>query len=100
MWWETEVLASLKRSEKLLGRILEEERNMSKVVDDLVVQVQGLRGVVDSADALLAKLFALIQGAIDTGDVAKVQAALDDLKVQQSDLAAAVAANTPPGPTP
>lgn len=76
----------------------EREKHMTKVVDDLVGQVKSLRGVVDSADALLAKLFALIQGAIDTGDVTKVQAALDDLKAQQTDLANAVAANTPPAP--
>ncbi len=91
MWWETEVLG-------VLRDLVREVKKMSKAVDDLVVQVGAMKGVVDSANGLLAKLFALIQGALDTGDLAKVQTALDDLKAQQASLADAVAANTPPTP--
>ena len=75
---------------------------MSQQVDDLVVAVAELRTVADSSEALLDKLFGIIQGAIDTGDLAKVQTAVDELKAEAAELAAAVVRNTPaePPPTP
>jgi FtsZ-binding cell division protein ZapB len=71
---------------------------MSQQVDALVAEVARVKTVNQSAKDLLVKLFALVQSAIDTGDMAKVQAAVNDLKAQDDDLAAAVTANTPASP--
>ncbi len=71
---------------------------MSQQIDALVAEVARVKTVNQSAKDLLVKLFALVQSAIDTGDMAKVQQAVNDLKAQDDDLAAAVTANTPASP--
>ena len=68
---------------------------MSATVDSLVAQVAQIKTTGDSAIALLQKLFTLLQGAVDTGDMGKVQQAIDDLKAETQSLADAVTANTP-----
>lgn len=72
--------------------------SMSQVVDDLVAQVAAQKTVVDSVKTLLSQLFTLVQQGISTGDLAKAQQALDDLKAQDQALTDAVTANTPPTP--
>lgn len=96
MFWKLKVWNKLLAVEALLNQVLEREKHMSKVVDDLAAEVAGLKSVIVSAETLLTKLFALVQGAIDTGDITKVQVVIDDLKAQKAELAASVEANTPP----
>lgn len=69
---------------------------MAQVIDDLVAKVAALTDVESSAIALLNSLHALLQSAVSTGDIAKVQQAVDDLEAGRAALAGAVVANTPP----
>ncbi len=78
-----------------LRLLTERVKNMASAVDDLVAQVAAQKTVIDSTVTLLNKLTLLLQGAINTGDMAKVQAVVDDLKAQDKALADAVTANTP-----
>jgi len=81
-----------------LHRIDERLCKMAQVVDDLVAQVAKQKTVLASVKELLQKLFAIVQAGISTGDLAKAQAALDDLKAQDDEIAQAVIDNTPPTP--
>lgn len=68
---------------------------MSKAVDDIVAEVAAMKTEVDSTKTLLEKLFAAWQTGIDSGDMVKMQQALNDLRAQKQELADAVIANTP-----
>lgn len=80
---------------KMLDHLKCQGEKMSQVIDDLVAQVEAQKTVKESVKTLLAKLFALVQAGINSGDLAKAQAALDDLKAQDQELSDAVTANTP-----
>lgn len=65
------------------------------LLDTLEAKVTELTEVVDSAEELLGELARLLQEAINSGNPARIQAVVDALESQKSELAAAVAANTP-----
>ena len=83
------------RIERKLDSLLSNERMQTMTLDDVLVKVGALTTVVDSAEALLATLNQQLQEAIALGDMAKVQAIADSIDANRSELAAAVAANTP-----
>lgn len=75
-------------------------------LDDLEAEVDANTDVVASAVLLLDTIHQELQDALDTGDPAKIQEALDKLSASKDSLAAAVARNTDaaaepaPEPTP
>lgn len=73
-------------------------RTMSAAIDQLVAEVAEIKTVEASEAALLDKLFGLLQAAVDTGDIAKVQSAITDLQAVKADAVAAIARNTPAEP--
>ena len=81
----------------------QEFQNMSRQLDALVEEVAALRGVTDSAVALIGSLADQIEHL--QNDPAALQALADDLRAQRTNLATAVLLNdgdptndpTPPG---
>lgn len=71
---------------------------MAGELDNLTAQVNEIKGVAESAGALLAGLHQMLLDAIASGDPAQIQALADNLGATKVALAAAVAAN--PLPTP
>lgn len=78
--------------------LLKRVSHMSEAVDALVQTVSELSTVVDSENALLDQVFALLQAAIDSGDMAKVQQAKNDLEAKKAEMVAAIVRNTPAAP--
>lgn len=71
-----------------------QERIMA-VLDDLTANVTANTSAVQSAITLLGNLKAQLDAAIASGDPAKLQALSDALGKNDTDLAAAITANTP-----
>lgn len=71
--------------------------------EDLKTDVAALRGVADSAAALIAGLAAKLDEALALGDPeqikAEIQKVRDELNAEKAELAAAVEAGTRPRPT-
>src|SRR5437868_2583647 len=78
----------------LLQQMIGMEKRMSKELDDLTTQVTANTTVEESAVTLIKGLAAQIAAA--GTDPAKLQALQASLNTSATDLAAAVAANTPP----
>lgn len=95
-----EINGKLGRALLRLDWIEREVLRMSQTVDNLVAQVAAQRTVIDGTKTLLSSMWTQLQGALDTGDLQKVQTALDDLKAQDAELAKAVVDNTPAARTP
>lgn len=83
----------LSRAIQLLVNIHANQETVMAALDDLAEQVAANKTVIGSALTLI-KGFATRLEAAGT-DVAKLAALKDDLKSQDEELAAAVAANTP-----
>lgn len=94
-----ETLADLKnqlrRVERKLDTVIQKENEMSAEMDDLTAKVAANGEVDASAIVLLQGLKQMLDDAIASGDPAALKALSDSLGAQQSDLSAAVAANTP-----
>ena len=74
---------------------------MSQAVDELKAAVERQRTISASVVELVNGLRAQLQAAIDNGDLGEVQKLVDELEVEQDNLAAAIATNTPaPSPDP
>jgi len=71
---------------------------MATPIEDLVREVSESRTVNGSAVTLLAGLKAALDAAIAANDMSMVIAAAADLDAQQSELVAAITANTPVSP--
>lgn len=84
----------------LLRRMDQLEKHMSVLVDQLVSEVAANKSATDSAVALLKLLMDKIQSGIDSGDLDKIQQAVNDVHADTGALAAAVVANTPAAPAP
>lgn len=69
-------------------------------VKELTDEVAVIRTVAESENALLSKIFGLLQAAVDTGSIDNVKAAVAALKSEQASMEAAIAANTPTEPPP
>lgn len=80
---------------RMLFLILFKEVKMSQAVDALVAEVTEVKGVQESAKALIEKAVVLLEGAISTGDMQAVIEATNALKASTDPLAAAVAAGAP-----
>lgn len=94
--------------------ILNKEIAMSNEVDALVAEVAAVKATAaalkdasDKSEALMDKLFALLQGAVTTGDLAAVKEQTDALAAERAsiaqetaDLVAAVGRDTPAEPAP
>lgn len=90
--------AKLDRIINLLQAVLFKEARMSAELDALSAQVAATNTVEQSAITLLEGIAAQLAAIKD--DPAKIEALATSLKAQSDSLAAAVAANTPAGPTP
>ena len=64
---------------------------MSAETDQMVSDIAAIKDVEVSAKAALDAIFAKLQTAVTTGDLAQVQAALDEAKAAKEALAAAIA---------
>lgn len=91
-FWDS---AWARRIENKLDAVLQQEREEIMTLDDVKNKVTEMASVVDSAEALLADLHQRLIDAIALGDMAKVQEIADAIDAQKTELAAAVAANTP-----
>lgn len=85
---QTKILATLNVVKK-------QEESIMPTLDDLTADVQSQGTVIQSAEALLSGLSQQLKDALAANDPAKVQGIIDAIDAQKSDLAAAVAANTP-----
>ena len=94
---ETAVL--LREAVSTLTTILERIDTMLQQITDLGTKVAALTSAAESAEALLGglktALDAAIANAVTSGDLAQLQQLSETLGTQTSNLAAAVAANTP-----
>ena len=88
------------RLETLLRIIINRQETEMGVLDDLEVEVSGLAGVVESAVTLLDRIGAELRVALDSGDPARIRAAIDELDARKVALAEAVARNTVAEPVP
>ena len=79
-----------------LNRILLNQEKIMSALDDLTAQVAANKTVIDSALALINGIAARITAA--GTDPAALAALTTSLKSEDDELAAAVAANTPPTP--
>lgn len=70
---------------------------MSAALDKLTAEVAEMSSAVDSALSLIAGLAQQIRDLKD--DPAKLEALAAELDAKQQEIASAVAANTPAGPT-
>lgn len=85
---------------------LEKERTMAADLSDEIAAVEKAKGVIESATVLIsgfqARLDSAVSAALANGATAEQLQPLSDLSVEldakANDLAAAVAANTPPAP--
>lgn len=66
---------------------------MSAIVDDLKAEITHFKTVRASTEALLTRLFAIVEEHKD--DPAQLQAAVNDLRAEIDGLTTAVTANTP-----
>lgn len=64
-------------------------------LQDIKTQVAANKDVTDSAIVLLNGLHQALQDALNNNDTTAIQSILDDLAAQKTQLADAVAANTP-----
>lgn len=87
------ISARLDVIEKKLDGLISEVRKMSKELENLTKEVGEIGSVVDSAIVLINGLSTQIVALKD--DPAALQALADSLDDKASELAAAVAANTP-----
>lgn len=94
-WWYSDVLDRLDRIERLVRRILKEEKIMAGELEALRAQVAKTTEVDESAVLLIQGLAAKIE-AIKTDPVA-LQEFANSLKSESDRLAEAVVANTPAG---
>lgn len=76
--------------------VLEELKRMSAALDRLTTEVSETRGAVNSAVTLIQGLAQQIRDLKE--DPVALEALANDLDQQQTEIAAAVAANTPPTP--
>lgn len=79
-----------------LSRVAQMENIEMATLDDLVAEVTAQKTIIGSVKTLIAGLQQQLADAIASGDPAKVQAVLDQLKANDADLAAAVPANVAP----
>ena len=70
-------------------------KHMAATLDDILAEIAGLKTVNDSIIELVVKIKGLLDAAIATGDMEKVQTAVDELEAEKARIAAAVVANTP-----
>ena len=75
--------------------ILIKENRVMATLDDVLAETARDTEVTASAVTLLNRLTQMVQDALNTGDPAKVQAVLDQVRGNTDALAAAVIANTP-----
>lgn len=73
---------------------------MAATMNDLLAAVTAQKTSDDSIITLLVQIKGLLDAAIATGDMTKVQTAVDALVAEQAKIAAAVAANQPTTPAP
>lgn len=100
--------AQLKSIIQTQGGILQKEESIMASLDDLTTEVANESTIVDSMDAAvsgivtaIADVRAQLQAAINSGDPAKVQAAVDQIKALEAKItsqkdALVAAAVTPP----
>lgn len=79
-----------------VGVLVEELKTMSAALDRLTTEVSETRGAVNSAVTLIQGLAQQIRDLKE--DPVALEALANDLDQQQTEIAAAVAANTPPTP--
>ncbi len=91
--WLADELAALHRSISTMERRL--ETVMRQETQELIDEVSAIRSASDAAQALLDRIFAMIDNA---DDIAAVKQAVADLKSEKDELAAAVERNTPADP--
>ncbi len=89
------VLKQLDRIETLLLRSLSLEVLLVSIGDDILAGVSEIETVEASMQTLLEQLFAALQGAINTGDMTKVQEAMTRITALKDKMVAATIANTP-----
>ncbi len=68
---------------------------MSQILEDLIVRVNEIETVADSAIELIIGLKSKLDEALANNDMAAIQALSDRLGVQSQELADAVLAHTP-----
>lgn len=90
--------ATLRRIEERLNTLVAQGKTMGAELDDLTNRVSDMRSVEQGAVTLLNGLSQQI-ASLKT-DPAALQQLADDLASQSTELAAAVAANTPAAPAP
>jgi chromosome segregation ATPase len=84
--------------ERALEAIFKELSYMSEQIDNLEAGQHAIEASVDQAIAELKELHDDLQGAIDSGDMARVQAVADALRAKTDVLNTAIADNAPPAP--
>lgn len=81
-------------------RIEQTERTLiMATLDDILAETTSQKTLVDSVVTMIAGLHDQLTQALASNDPAKVQAALDAIKANDTALAEAIAANTPAAPT-
>ena len=83
-------------SDPRIAAIIERQNTMSQAVDDLLAEVAAVKGKQASEHAALTKMremIAALQAAQDSGDPAKIAAAVADLTAVNADMDAAIAEN-------
>jgi uncharacterized coiled-coil protein SlyX len=88
--------------EAKLNALLTKETKMAKTIDDLTTDVEATKTVNASVMTLLtgltAQITALKSASTDAGTAVKIDALASQMEAQNTDLAAAVTANTPGAP--
>jgi ATP/maltotriose-dependent transcriptional regulator MalT len=90
-----DILLMLGEMQAVLNALVNRETLLMASIADLQAQVQQNTDVINSAKTLLQGLADQLQEAKDSGDPAKIQAVIDQIKQNDDDLAAAVVKNTP-----
>lgn len=93
VWWD-----QLDRIESLLKQLLKQEAKEMSTLDDLKTQVHKNTDLEESAVTLIQGIAQQLKDAIAAGDPAALTDLATQLDHSATDLAAAIAANTPAAP--
>lgn len=93
--WARRLDQQLRDIERKLDVIINMEGRQMAAIDDLEVHVAAQTTVIGSVNTLLGDLKRMLDEAIASGNMARVQAVADQIAAHNQQLADAVVANTP-----